>query len=349
MTMTTLTLANGRTIEVHPAADLFPMMADAELDELAKDIAKNGLQQPVVYLSFGGVLDGRNRLAAIARIPDEKRRELRWRQAHQGRQTLGTLRSIDPYAYVVSANAHRRHLTAEQKREVIAALLKVQPTKSDRAIAKTAKVDHKTVAAIRAKAEAGGEIPHKDADRTEASGRKARGRKSSAKTSAAEPNPPEPAPPRQAAPPSGAGQLREILSPSQIEQAVDRFAQLLSGSQWTIDSMPLSDRVSIALEILEGLRVTVDDLRHAAPPPPPESPLDDQDLPTLDPDPAPTEPVDLDVLRGDLRRHVSEGAVQSHIATSVDITPGQLNNFLTERRGLSPASAARLDAYLAAQ
>jgi hypothetical protein len=26
-----------------------------------------------------------------------------------------------------------------------------------------------------------------------------------------------------------------------------------------------------------------------------------------------------------------------------------LNNFLTERRGLSPASAARLDAYLAAQ
>ena len=41
----------------------------------------------------------------------------------------------DPYEYVLSANLHRRHLTAEQKREIIAKLLKAQPEKSNRTIA----------------------------------------------------------------------------------------------------------------------------------------------------------------------------------------------------------------------
>ena len=41
----------------------------------------------------------------------------------------------DPYTYVISANIRRRHLTAEQKRELIAKLIKATPEKSDRAIA----------------------------------------------------------------------------------------------------------------------------------------------------------------------------------------------------------------------
>jgi len=35
-------------IKVHPAADLFPMMSDAELDALAKDIAEHGMHQGIV-------------------------------------------------------------------------------------------------------------------------------------------------------------------------------------------------------------------------------------------------------------------------------------------------------------
>jgi hypothetical protein len=80
---------------------------------------------------------------------------------------------ISPYDLVLSANAHRRHLTAEQKRELIAKVLKAKPELSDRAIGKVAKVDHKTVASVRSKAN--GEFPHKA--RTEATGRKSRGRK----------------------------------------------------------------------------------------------------------------------------------------------------------------------------
>jgi hypothetical protein len=68
-------------------------------------------------------------------------------------------------------------LTGEQKRQLIGQLLKANPEQSDRAVAKLAQVDHKTVGSVRAEAEqVNGEIPHKP-ERTEASGRKARGRK----------------------------------------------------------------------------------------------------------------------------------------------------------------------------
>ena len=65
----------------------------------------------------------------------------------------------DPYVLADSLNLHRRHLTAEQKRELIEKRLKANPEMSDRAIAKEVKVDHKTVAAKREKLEATGEIP----------------------------------------------------------------------------------------------------------------------------------------------------------------------------------------------
>jgi hypothetical protein len=104
-------------IKVHPAADLFPMMTDAGLDELAKDIAKNGLRHPIVYLG-NELLDGRNRVAAIARIPDEKRRAELIERLHT--KDFEITNFVDPIAYVISANLRRRHLTAEQKREVIA-------------------------------------------------------------------------------------------------------------------------------------------------------------------------------------------------------------------------------------
>jgi hypothetical protein len=39
---------------------------------------------------------------------------------------------MDPYEYVLSANLHRRHLTADQKRELIAKVLKAKPEASVR-------------------------------------------------------------------------------------------------------------------------------------------------------------------------------------------------------------------------
>lgn len=163
-------------IRVHPAADLFPMMTEAELDELAADIAKNGLWQvPVWFREAKGepsLLDGRNRIAAIDRIGDPALRD----QLRRVVVEQGDVLAMDPYAYVVSANIRRRHLTAEQKRELIGKLLKENPGRSDRATAKIATVDHKTVAAVRAEAERRGEIPHATA-RTDSAGRSQPARK----------------------------------------------------------------------------------------------------------------------------------------------------------------------------
>ena len=50
-------------LEVHPAAGLFPLLEGDELQDLAEDIRKNGLDQSIV-LHEGKVLDGRNRLRA---------------------------------------------------------------------------------------------------------------------------------------------------------------------------------------------------------------------------------------------------------------------------------------------
>ena len=64
---------------------------------------------------------------------------------------------------MLSANIHRRHLTSEQRRELIAKLLKAQPDKSNRAIAKQTKADDKTVGKVRRELEGRAEIPHVDA------------------------------------------------------------------------------------------------------------------------------------------------------------------------------------------
>ena len=52
---------------VHPYADKFPMLSDAELGELAESIAENGLRSPIVLTPDGLILDGRNRAAACER------------------------------------------------------------------------------------------------------------------------------------------------------------------------------------------------------------------------------------------------------------------------------------------
>src|SRR5262249_30251866 len=80
-------------------------------------------------------------------------------------------RSTDPYEYVISANLHRRHLTSEQKRELIAKVLKAKPEASNAAVAKQVKADDKTVAKVRSELEGRSEIPNVNT-RTDSKGRK---------------------------------------------------------------------------------------------------------------------------------------------------------------------------------
>jgi ParB-like chromosome segregation protein Spo0J len=96
---------------VHPAATLFPLLADDELRELAEDIRRYGLREPVT-LWRGQLLDGRNRVraCALAGVPPAS---VEWD-------------GPDPVAWVVSKTLRRRHLDASQ-RAMLAARLRALP------------------------------------------------------------------------------------------------------------------------------------------------------------------------------------------------------------------------------
>lgn len=93
-------------MEAHPIADLFPMLAEDELAELADDIKQRGLLQPIVLDAKGLVLDGRNRLAACNQAgvkPD-----------------FVTYEGDDVDGYALAVNIRRRNLTKGQQAMVIA-------------------------------------------------------------------------------------------------------------------------------------------------------------------------------------------------------------------------------------
>lgn len=93
----------------HPIADVWPMMDEAKLQELADDICKNGQLVPV-WLYEGKILDGRNRWAAckIAGV-EPKTKEYT---------------GDEPTAFAVAMNDRRRHST---KGQLAAAAAELEP------------------------------------------------------------------------------------------------------------------------------------------------------------------------------------------------------------------------------
>jgi hypothetical protein len=176
-------------IKVHPAADFFPMMSDEDLDALAADIKKSGkLTSPIVFWvdeeEERWLLDGRNRIEAAERAGYKiKDHDLRfWLHRHQ----------IDPYDFVISANIHRRDLTGEQRRDLIAQLLKANPGKSDRAIAKPLKASPTTVGTVRKEMETTGQLSKLDSSiRKGADGKERKQPAKKVKKTAADPAAPD--------------------------------------------------------------------------------------------------------------------------------------------------------------
>jgi len=89
-----------KTMNAHPAADTFPMMTSDELKTLAEDIRAQGLHRPIVLLD-GLILDGRNRFEACKLAGVTPR--------------FVQFDGDDPWAYVWSENAERRHLRPDQR------------------------------------------------------------------------------------------------------------------------------------------------------------------------------------------------------------------------------------------
>lgn len=102
----------GKSYEVHPAAELFPMIAGEELQKLADDISTHGLLVPIIRYD-GKILDGRNRLRACNMASFEPQFE-EWDEE-----------GGDPIAFVVSLNRRRRHMTESQLAAFAVRLAKV--------------------------------------------------------------------------------------------------------------------------------------------------------------------------------------------------------------------------------
>jgi hypothetical protein len=98
-------------MQSHPAADLFPLMAEDEFRALVEDIKRQGLLDPIVTLN-GAILDGRNRYRACIEGGVEPM-FVEW----QGRG--------DPLAFVISRNLVRRHLTAGQRALIAAKMANI--------------------------------------------------------------------------------------------------------------------------------------------------------------------------------------------------------------------------------
>jgi hypothetical protein len=173
-------------LRVHPAAELFPPMSEAELKELTDDIKARGLRisiikwKPRPESEYEALLDGRNRLDALAAadllvVNDKEQLRLKVFDPASSTYRLDPLPTFshaggDPYKIALSLNVLRRHLKPDQKHDLIAKLLKAQPDKSDRAIAREAEVDRATVAKVRADLEDVAEISHVET-RTDSMGR----------------------------------------------------------------------------------------------------------------------------------------------------------------------------------
>ena len=100
---------------VHPVAELFPMLSQHELAEMADSIKREGLLNPCVK-QRDVLLDGRNRLAACKLAGVEP--------------TFTEYIGSSPVAFIIGANLARRHLDKGQK---IALALEIEPHFSEEA------------------------------------------------------------------------------------------------------------------------------------------------------------------------------------------------------------------------
>lgn len=108
MTKTCMSVDKQRQFEVHPIANIFPMISEDAFQALKEDIRVNG-QCEMAHVWKGQLIDGRNRLRAC----NELGKELECAELDD---------CEDPVVWVISHNLHRRHLSETQRSMVGARL-----------------------------------------------------------------------------------------------------------------------------------------------------------------------------------------------------------------------------------
>jgi len=143
-----------------PKYQVMPALSADEYEELKADIRDRGVLVPVEYDEAGEILDGHHRVQICETLGITQ-----WPRVVR----LG-LSEAGKFTHARQLNLARRHLDREAKRTLIAQQLRETPQVSDRQIAESLGVDHKTVAVQREELEGRGEIPHVET-RTDSMGR----------------------------------------------------------------------------------------------------------------------------------------------------------------------------------
>jgi hypothetical protein len=134
------------TMQPHPY-QVMPALAAEERAALRADIAERGVLVPVVTDQHGNILDGHHRKEIAGELGVTYRVDVV--QVADDDEARSVARMY---------NLARRHLTREQKRDLIAEEIKAGPDRSDREIGRLMRCDHKTVGSVRR--ELSGEFPH---------------------------------------------------------------------------------------------------------------------------------------------------------------------------------------------
>jgi ParB-like chromosome segregation protein Spo0J len=129
---------------------VMPPLAEEEYEALKASIAEHGVLVPIEYDESGNILDGHHRVRACSELGITE-----W-----PRVVRGGLREAQKRAHARQLNLARRHLSQEQRRDLIAEQLKETPEQSNRRLAAVLGVSHVTVGAVRSTLEAGGQIDH---------------------------------------------------------------------------------------------------------------------------------------------------------------------------------------------
>lgn len=128
---------------------MVPELTEIEFEALKASIREAGrIMVPVVVTSEGKIIDGKGRVRAAEelKITDYPREVV-----HLDAEGARLLR--------LSMNCVRRHLSAEQKREIVKATLRATPDLSNNYLGELTGVDGKTVALVREELEATEEFP----------------------------------------------------------------------------------------------------------------------------------------------------------------------------------------------
>jgi hypothetical protein len=122
-----------------PPFQVLPDLPPDEYEELKRDIAARGVQVAVEITEDGEILDGHQRTRACNELKIK----------NYPRRIVSGLDEVGKRHHAIRANCLRRHLTREQRRDLITAELRRDPRQSNPFLASLMGVDPKTIDAVR--------------------------------------------------------------------------------------------------------------------------------------------------------------------------------------------------------